>query len=338
MKILYKFIFSLFLFLLLSMVILWQGIYLAKSTDTQTQLFVVEKGQSLLNIATNLEREDLIKDKLFFQIYLTWQGKARQLQAGEYLLSPSMNIPEIAEKILAGNNSQEKITIIEGWTLRNIGQYFEEKEFFSQTEFFSLTGAPMNISPQDHSLEFDFLKDKPENVSLEGYLFPDTYYIKTETPEEIINKMLVNFDNKLTANERTEIERQQKTIFEIVTMASLIEKEVRTPEDKKLVSGIFWKRLANGMPLQSCASIVYILDKKTTKVTTEDTKIDSPYNTYKYPGLPLGPICNPGLKSILAAIYPEKSSYWYYLSTPEGETIFSKNLKEHNIAKAKYLK
>ncbi len=316
----------------------WQGIFLAKNAEAQPKLFVVEKGQGLLDIATNLEKEDLIKDKLFFQIYLTWQGKARQLQAGEYLLSPSMNIPEIAMKILAGSNSQEKVTIIEGWTLRNIGRYFADKEFFSAAALFSLTGAPMSNSPQDYSLEFDFLKDKPKNVSLEGYLFPDTYYVKTKDPEEIIRKMLDNFDNKLTADLRMEIEKQNKTIFEIVTMASLIEKEVRTLEDKKLVSGILWKRLANRMPLQSCASIVYVLDKKTTKISREDTEIDSPYNTYKYPGLPLGPICNPGLESVLASIYPKESNYWYHLSTPEGETIFSRNLEEHNIAKAKYLK
>lgn len=322
----------------LTLAYFWQGIYLAKNTEAQAQLFIVEKGQGLLNIAANLEDQDLIKNKLFFQIYLTWQGKSRQLQAGEYLLSPAMNIPEIAAEILAGSSREEKITIIEGWTLRNIGQYFEDKEMFSSTELFSLTGPPMGGSANDHSLEFDFLKDKPENISLEGYLFPDTYYIREKEPKEIINKALENFNDKLTPDLRIEIEEQNKTIFEIVTMASLLEKEVRTLEDKKLVSGILWKRLDSRIPLQSCATIIYILDKKTTKVTTTDTQIDSLYNTYKYPGLPLGPICNPGLESIVAAIYPEKSAFWYHLSTPEGETIFSRNLEEHNIAKARYLK
>jgi len=105
-----------------------------------------------------------------------------------------------------------------------------------------------------------------------------------------------------------------------------------------LVSGILWKRLENNMPLQVDATISYITGKKTTKISKEETQIDSPYNTYKYLGLPLGPICNPGLESIKAALYPEISQYWYYLSTPEGETIFSKTLEEHNVAKAKYLK
>jgi len=105
-----------------------------------------------------------------------------------------------------------------------------------------------------------------------------------------------------------------------------------------LVSGILWERLKNKIPLQVDATITYITGKNDIKVSVEETKIDSPYNTYKYLGLPKGPICNPGLESILAAIYPKKSEYWYYLSTPEGETIFSKTLEEHNIAKAKYLK
>ena len=121
-------------------------------------------------------------------------------------------------------------------------------------------------------------------------------------------------------------------------MASLIEKEVKTPEDKKIVSGILWKRLENSIPLQVDATISYITGKKGDSVSIEETKIDSPYNTYKYKGLPLGPISNPGLESIIASIYPENSDYWYYLSTPEGKTIFSKTLEEHNIAKAKYLK
>ena len=121
-------------------------------------------------------------------------------------------------------------------------------------------------------------------------------------------------------------------------MASIIEKEVITLEDKKLVSGILWKRIRIGMPLQSCATIAYITGKNSTKISAEETQIESPYNTYKYAGLPVGPICNPSLDSIIAAIEPEDSNYLYHLSTPEGETIFSRTFEEHNIAKAKYLK
>ena len=147
-----------------------------------------------------------------------------------------------------------------------------------------------------------------------------------------------NFDKKITPELREEIQQQGKTIFEIVTMASLIEKEVREKEEKEIVSGILWKRLENKIPLQVDATITYITGKKTTKISKEETQIDSPYNTYKYLGLPPGPICNPGIDSIEAAIYPKSSEYWYYLSTAEGKVIFSKTLEEHNLAKAKYLK
>ena len=147
--------------------------------------------------------------------------------------------------------------------------------------------------------------------------------------------MLVNFDKKLTPELRTQIQKQKKTIFEIITMASMIEKEVRSLNDKKIVSGILWKRISIGMPLQLDATINYITDKNDPGVAIKDTKIDSPYNTYKYKGLPKGPISNPGIDSTTAAIYPTQTKYWYYLT--DGTTIFSETLQQHNEAKAKYL-
>jgi UPF0755 protein len=242
-----------------------------------------------------------------------------------------MTIPEITEKFVSGDVIEEQITIIEGWNLKEIAQYLGEKEF-SEEEFFEL-------AKKDFSPEFDFLKDKSKDMNLEGYIFPDTYEIqKDESLEDILTKTLQNLDKKLTLEMREEINRQGKTIFEIITMASMIEKEVKGFEDKKIVSGILWKRLENNIPLQVDAMISYITGKKSANISIEETKIDSPYNTYKYKGLPLGPISNPGLESILASIYPESSEYWYYLSAPEGKTIFSKTLGEHNIAKEKYLK
>lgn len=309
----------LFFCLLGIFIFFWTGIYLAKdSTSQTTKIFSIKKGEGTREISINLEKEGLIRFGPLFRIYAITQGMTGKLQAGEYQLSPSMNIPEITEKFVAGDVIKEKITIIEGWNLKDIGFYFENKGMFQAEELYD------------------------ERADIEGYFFPDTYQIRRgATLEEIINKAVDNFNKKLTEELRNEIEKQGKTIQEIVIMASLIEKEVyntpECPDCKKLVSGILWKRLENGMPLQVDATISYITGKKTTKVSIEETKIDSPYNTYKYQGLPLGPICNPGLESIIAAIEPESSEYWYYLSTPEGATIFSRTLQEHNIAKAKYL-
>ena len=329
-------------------IFLWQAFYLPKDLNIkESKLFLVKGKQGLFQISENLEEQGLIKDKFLFDFYVILKRGEKKLQAGEYYLNPSMSIATIAKKIISGDTAKEILTIPEGWNLKDIGFYFENKGMFMAEELFELVGFPLIDylkvtdlpTPKDFSDEFGFLKNKPKNIGLEGYLFPDTYYVeRAEELEGIVRKMLDNFDKKLTAYLREEIQNQNKTIFEIITTASLLEKEVKTLEEKKLVSGILWKRRDYEFPLQVDATITYITGKKTIKVSKEETQIDSPYNTYKYLGLPLGPICNPGIDSILAALYPEDSQYWYYLSIPTGETIFSKTLEEHNIAKAQYLK
>lgn len=311
----------------------WSGIYLSKSKNfSETKIIQIKKGDTLEEIAQKLEREGLIKKARFFTLYNFVSCNTPRLKAGYYLFSPSMTIPEIVAKIVRGEVIKDKITIIEGWSTKDVANHFETKNICQKEDFF-------RIISKDFSSEFEFLKDKPKNQNLEGYLFPDTYeIIYGEEPENLIKRILKNFDKKITQEMRKEIENQRKTIFEIVTMASLLEKEVKTIEEKKLVSGILWKRLENKMPLQVDATINYITGKRTTKISIEETKIDNPYNTYLYLGLPPGPICNPGLDSLTAAIHPQGSDYWYYLTAPEGTTIFSKTYQEHLIAKAKYLK
>jgi UPF0755 protein len=320
-------------------------IFLAEDPYSQTSvLFLIKKGQGFLEISKNLELTGVIKNKFYFDFYLVLTGDYKKLQAGQYFLSPSMIIPEIVQRFVSGETNQIKVTIPEGFICQQIETELNSKlQTTTPPPPSRLRQAPRSdlcqLLMSEFKSEFDFFKNAPEKVNLEGFLFPDTYYFSVEeTNEEIIQKFLINFAKKLKPELKEETNRQGKTIFEIVTMASMIEKEVKTFEDKKLVSGILWKRLKNGMPLQVDATISYITGKKSANISVEETKIDSPYNTYKYKGLPLGPISNPGLDSILAAIYPEESNYWYYLSTPEGKTIFSKTLEEHNIAKAKYLK
>ncbi len=298
------------LFIILFFVIgvfFWRGIYFPKTpASLEEKLFLVEKGENLFQIAENLEKEDLIKNRFFFDFYVLIKGGQGELRAGEYFFSPSMNITEIARKIILGETAKMMVTIPEGFTVKQI-----EK----------LLGL------------------KLPGTDLEGFLFPDTYQFPIRVGgEEVVKKMRDNFEKKLAQDLRGEIEKQGKTVREIIIVASLIEKEVKTKEDKRLVSGILWKRRNHNIPLQVDATINYITGKKTIKTSIEETKIDSPYNTYKYLGLPLGPICNPGLESIEAAIYPKSSHYWYYLSTSNGETYFSETLEDHNIKKAKYLK
>lgn len=328
--------------------IIFQAFFIPKDiSDNQDKLFLIEKGQNLFEIAEKLEDENIIRSRVFFDFYVLLRMSQTKLQAGEYFLNSSMSIVKIADKIITGDTAKITITIPEGWNLRDVAWYFENQGMFQAEELFELIGFPLiNYSvtidlpkPKDFSVDYEFLKDKPKNISLEGYLFPDTYEIAPGTElEEIVRKMLDNFNKKLTEELRREIQKQDKSIFEIITMASLIEKEVKTLKDKKIVSGILWKRLENSIGLHVDATIVYITGKRTVKISKEETEIDSLYNTYKYRGLPLGPISNPGIESILAAIYPETSDYLYYLSALDGKTMFSRTLEEHNIAKAIYLK
>jgi len=323
-------------------------LYFPKDRHSNEKIvFRVERGESLNSVAEKLAKENLIKSKLAFQVYILLANSTREIKAGKYELSPSLSLAQIANKLVSGETINPKISILEGWTLRDVAQYFEQNGMFQREEIYEVAGFPgidlsqaNDLPPaKDFSEEFSFLKDKPKNVSLEGYLFPDTYEIhEDESVEEIIRKFLRNFERKLTPEIKEEIKKQGKSLFEVLTMASILEKELKNYEDKQIAAGILWKRLKNNWPLQVDATLTYITGKKSRELTKKDLQIDSPYNTYKYRGLPLGPICNPGLESIKAAVYYKDSPYWFYLTTDDGKVIFSKTFKEHVSAKKKYLK
>jgi len=299
----------------------------------ETITYTVKKGWGDDDIAKDLQKMGIIRNNYFFRFYVLASLQHSSLKAGEYNLSPRMSIYQIAKKIATGDVIKDNVVILEGWDKKDIAKYLETKGICKQDYFLSLI-------KKDYSDEFDFLSDKPQKLDLEGYLFPDTYEIsKGETCEDIVNLMLANFGKKLTPELRAEIVKDSKgtpkSIFDVVTMASMIEKEVRGLDDKKVVSGILWKRIAVGMPLQLDCTVNYITDRNDPSVSIKHTKIDSPYNTYMYPGLPKGPISSPGINSIIAAIYPKKTSYWYWLS--DGITHFSETLAQHNNARAIYL-
>lgn len=318
---------------ILCLFLVWQ-FYVPKSfADAAPITYAIEKGFGPAKIAQDLEDLKIIKSSLFFRLYTVILGKHRNLQAGPYLISSSIPVNVIVQKLVAGDVIKTNAIIIEGWNLDQVGQYLEDKDYYNAKDF-------LIAIKKDWSREFAFLQDKPKKLNLEGYVFPDTYQVyQDQSAEEFVKTILENFDKKLTPELRAEIFLQKKSIFEIITMASMLEKEVRTLEDKKIVSGLLWKRIDNGIGLNVDATVNYATGKNTASISTKDIQIDSPYNTYKYRGLPLGPISNPGLDSILAAIYPVKSPYWYYLSEPEeGQTIFSKTLEEHNAAVEKYLR
>ena len=317
------------MFLLLVFVFVCFQIYVPVNPSSHEKInFTVQKGWGDSEIAVALQKMGIIRSSYFFKLYAILSFNHSSLQAGEYSLSPKMSVYQIAGKMAKGDVIRDNVVILEGWNIKDIGKYLESKNICKQDYFISLT-------KKDYSNQFDFLKDKPKSSDIEGYLFPDTYEIsKGGTCEDVLTAMLTNFGQKLTPAMRAEIKSQKKSIFDIVTTASLLEKEVATLTDKKIVAGILWKRMSIGMPLQLDSTIIYITGN--IDIYAKDKKIDSPYNTYKYRGLPKGPISNPGVDSITGAIYPTKTSYWYYLT--DGKTIFSETLEQHNEAKEKYLK
>lgn len=344
-----KFFSGIFIFIILVVIILaayWHSVSTAVGEQGQDILFIVEKGQSVNQISQNLYNAGLIKSKFNFEVYVWLAKQETKIKSGEYNLNPSFTIREIVKILAAGESlsKERKITIIEGWNVDDINKYLREKNIIADNSFVDIVkrdiGYWASSALGGDIKKPEFFNGAPKGASLEGYLFPDTYRIfKDAAAEDIVKKMLINFNNKLTDETRNEIARQGKTIYEIVTMASIIEKEVRTPEDMEIVSGIFWDRIKYGQPLESCATLAYILGVNKEQYSIEDTKIDSPYNTYRNPGLPPGPICNPGLNAIKAAVYPRYTEYNYFLSSRDsGETVFSKTLDEHNRNKARYLK
>lgn len=300
----------------------------------------IEAGQGLGQIAANLQSQDLIKSALFFKVHAKLSGQQAKFQAGDYLLDKNYSTRQLVAYLTSGQAlSHEKVVLVkEGLSAKDINSQLRQNNIFDNDSFLELAQTKIKDLP-DNFQNYEFLKDLPRSATLEGYLFPDTYRLFADaTPEDLLAKMLDNFQSKFSPEMQQDFKKEGKTLSEIMTMASLIEKEVRSEEDMKIVSGIFWRRIDINQPLQSCATLAYILGVNKPQYTVEDTKIDSPYNTYQNHGLPPGPIANPGLQAIRAAIYPTDSDYNYFLSRPDtGQTVFSKTYDEHVRNKAKYL-
>ncbi|MDO8560872.1 MAG: endolytic transglycosylase MltG [bacterium] len=337
-----------FSFLVLTMIAgyLFYELFAPLKLEQQKTEIEIKEGAGLREIASELKNKKTIRSRWLFIGWAITGGNARNLKAGNYVFESAADIPDTINRLVRGEElpNERIITIPEGWNIDDIGIYLESQNITAKKDLFVATGAPRVLNKETElkkrlKTRFAFLNELPAGLSFEGYLFPDTYRVFKDSPaEEITEKMLDNFQRKITPEMLIEIKKQKKGLFQIITVASLIEKEVAKVEDRAIVSGILWERLEIGMGLQVDATILYIANKKAGHISPDNFLIDSPYNTYKYRGLPPGPIANPGLSTIRAAIYPKSSPYLYYLSAPDGRTIFSKTLEEHNIAKAKYLK
>jgi len=302
-----------------------------KVTPTE-KTFVIKKGENVLQIAADLRHRGYIDNQIGFIWQALVSGNFRKMKAGTYQIQKGETYEDLIEKFTKAQSASVSISIAPGKTSRDIALILESVHLFKKDEFLD---SALNPS-QDLLNKFSFLSDKPKDVGLEGYLFPDNYSVdSSETIQEVESQILSNFDAKLTQDLRDEIKKEDRTIFQVVTTASILEKEVINYQDKQIVAGILWKRVDNHLPLEVDSALLYFQTYPHPDVLEKD--VDSPYNTYKYAGLPKGPICSPSLDSIKAAIYPKNTDYWFYLSAPDGQTIFAKTLGQQLINKAKYL-
>lgn len=328
--------------------IFWNAVSLPVSSSSEQVLFSITKGQGVKQIASELANKKLIRSPKWMEAYVYLDGTSSKFIAGDYYLLKNMNIREVVKVLTGGVSAPEQnITIKEGWAIKDIADYLDTKGLVSKADF--TTAA--NVA-DSHSIipekSYPFLAGRPANQGLEGFLFPDTYRVFDKTTAaNIIEKMLDNFNTKYTDQMRADTVQGNLTIYQVVTLASILEKEITiardasgnpTNNDLNIAAGVFYNRLNNGIALQSDATLVYATGKNPTQLTNDDKNYDSPYNTYKYPGLPSGPICNPSIDSIRAAIYPAKTDYYYFLTKLDGTTVFSKTYEEHLTNKQKYLK
>ncbi len=291
--------------------------FISAPTDFPTDASIVlPSGESLSQIATTLHNEHVIRSSELFILITKLRSDERNIQAGTYIFSKPYDLFSMQYRISNGISDVllTQITFIEGTTVREMAEQLAKTfpEFSADT---FLTQAS----------------------SYEGYLFPDTYrFLPTVTPAEIITILRVTFDKK-TQTITSQINASGHTLQDIVTMASILEREGRGLEEKRIIAGVLWKRVQENMPLQVDAVFGYIKGRNTYSPSLADLQIDSPYNTYRHKGLPPGPINNPGLDSLTAAVTPIESDYWYYLTGKDGKMYYAKTFEEHKQNRAKYL-
>jgi len=281
------------------------------------ETIVIPRGAAVSEVADILKERNVVSSPFLFRVYMKMFKRGDTVLAGAYLLNKKQSLLGIVDRITSGDFHLEniKVLITEGMDVLDIAKKLKtDLPYFDDKKFIELA------------------------TKEEGYLFPDTYFfIDGVAPESVIAMMKDNFTKK-TAGLEQKISASGHTLAEIVTMASIIEREAVTPKDRRIISGILWKRISIRMPLQVDATFDYINGKGTSSLTIDDLKIDSPYNTYVYRGLPPGPIGNPGLDCIIAALEPEKTPYLYYLSDKGGTIHYAKTFEEHVKNKMKYLK
>lgn len=312
------------------------------SNNKTTKIITIEKGMSYLSITNLLKKENLIKSKFFYKMYIKLNNP-KPLKYGVYKLNETMGIKDII-KALTNDSEKLLITVPEGKHLEKVATIVSEKTLHKKEDILSAWNDLDFIDEIIEKYEFIDKSIKKEGIRypLEGYLFPSTYELANlnEAPELIAFKMLDQM-NVIYNKYKEEINKSFLSFHEILTLASIIEYEAILDEERPIIAGVFYNRLNDNMKLKSCATIGYAINEWKLTYNKNDMNVDSPYNTYKYLGLPIGPGNMPGEKSIEAVLYPKKTDYYYFLAivfdNNSKESYFSKTYKEHQQKCVKYL-
>lgn len=290
---------------------------------------LIPRGHRIAQIGHVLEREGVVRSAWSFAGYVRLRYPSGSLKAGEYWFEGPRNAAEVAARLIRGDIYYHRLTIPEGWTVSEIIEEFVKRGFGERERFLDITQQTHLLSDLD-----------PQASDLEGYLFPDTYFITRGTPEEqIIRHMIDRLRPIWTLSRRQRARELGLSVRQVITLASLIEKETAVVEERSLVSAVFHNRLRRNIKLECDPTVIYAVKRVKPfdgVIHQSDLKLDSPYNTYLYPGLPPGPIANPGLDSIDAALYPAEVDYLYFVSRNDGTHLFSRDYRAHHRAVRQY--
>ncbi len=306
----------------------------AAGSSDQPITFAIESGESVGVIADRLQTQGLVSDSELFRRYVQYHGLDSGIEAGEFELRQTMTIPEIAEALQNARRPEQVVTVREGIRLEEIASTVAEQTTISEEEF--LAAASSRWREAGLAAEFPFLAEIPPDATLEGFLFPETYRLP-EDPEamDLITRMLRTFDERVTGQMREAAHGRGLSVFDMLTLASIVEREAVVAAERPLIAGVYHNRLDDGWLLAADPTVQYGLGTPAAwwpTLVLEDLERDLPYNTYRVAGLPPGPICSPGLESIQAVAYPTESDYYFFLADcaqADGSHLFSITFEEH---------
>lgn len=316
--------------LFLAVLMLGTAIYIAVQlfvpSVEEDVVFTVQRGQNFKEVAEALETQGAVPSASWLRFYARLTGKDYEIKAGSFLLKKGQSPVQVLNNLIYGKPVLARVTVPEGFTAKQVRDRVQ-KDLPTIDPLLEM----IRRSRLPEQIKAEFLENPPENP--EGYLFPDTYFYSESNPEEVYTAMyrqlVLTLEELFDAYPQNPVTMGKLTLHEAIILASIVEREALLDAERPIIAGVFLKRLDRGMLLQSCATVTYVLGKPIAKLTYKDLEVDSPYNTYRYPGLPYGPISNPGRQSLEAVFNPEITDYLFFVAKGDGSHVFTRTYQEH---------